>query len=448
MTKEQNQVSSGIPYLSLFSATGGMDLGLDAAGWRCIGQAEWDPWRRSVLRRHWPDIQQWSDVRNVCADGVSDLSEVPELIVGGFPCQDLSHAGKRRGLEGERSGLAFEFIRIVNIVRPKWVLFENVLGLLSSNQGRDLATILGCMASIGNDVDGGGYGCAFRVLNGQHFGVPQRRRRVFILCRRADGHPEAAARGAGQVLSVGSRCGGGSHAPEQEWQTSFSNADGDAREDCEWGAEPTDQDKPEPRIANTLTKGQSHGLGNTDLPATMALNEAVIETAIANTVLKSIGGANNMSITSILRAAEAQASVSAFSPFYGSGACAEGDNIAPTVTKSMGGQGAVFSKPRVFAWGSGNSNPPGKIDIAGTLMKQAATPAVFDEDDTGIGIRRFTPVETERLMGWPDDHTRWNDLGQEAPDGKRYEACGDGVIAPVAQWIGERLIAYENQERG
>ena len=81
-------------------------------------------------------------------------------------------------------------------------------------------------------------------------------------------------------------------------------------------------------------------------------------------------------------------------------------------------------------------------------MKQAATPAVFDEDDTAIGIRRFTPVETERLMGWPDDHTRWNDLGEEAPDGKRYEACGDGVIAPVAQWIGERLIAHENEKRG
>jgi len=173
---------------SLFSGVGGMDLGLEWAGWECRWQVEIDDWRRQVLTRHWPEVPKWKDVREFLlagehgrhlADGASsnisgsDACRV-DLICGGFPCQDLSVAGRRAGLAGERSGLFFEFARIAGELKPHWLLFENVPGLLSSNQGLDFAVIL-------DTLDECGYGVSWRILNSQFFGVPQRRRRVFIV---------------------------------------------------------------------------------------------------------------------------------------------------------------------------------------------------------------------------------------------------------------------------
>lgn len=178
-------------------------------------------WRRQVLAARWPGVPIYDDVRAVgvepaagtpddgrgaSGDGAGWLHSgaVPDLLCGGFPCQDLSVAGKRAGLAGDRSGLFFEFARIIDLVRPRWVLLENVPGLLSSQGGRDFGTVLGTLADLG-------YGLGWRVLDSRFFGVPQRRRRVFIVGARADGDPATAARRAGEVLAVGSRCPG--HPP-------------------------------------------------------------------------------------------------------------------------------------------------------------------------------------------------------------------------------------------
>jgi len=172
---------------SLFSGVGGMDLGLEWAGWECRFQVEIDDWRRQVLTRHWPQVPKWKDVREFPdhapayrRDGNEvewqrRLGEQPcDLICGGFPCQDLSVAGRRAGLAGERSGLFFEFARIAGELKPQWLLIENVPGLLSSAQGLDFAIVLDTLDELG-------YGVAWRILNSQFFGVPQRRRRVFIV---------------------------------------------------------------------------------------------------------------------------------------------------------------------------------------------------------------------------------------------------------------------------
>ena len=159
-----------LTYGSLFSGVGGFDLGLDAVGMRCAWQVEKDHQARSVLRYRWADVPKFEDVKDV---GKHDLRPV-QLICGGFPCQDLSVAGRRAGLAGERSGLFHEFMRIVDELAPRWVLIENVPGLLSSNGGRDMGTVVGTLAELG-------YGWAYRVLDAQNFGVPQRRRRVFIV---------------------------------------------------------------------------------------------------------------------------------------------------------------------------------------------------------------------------------------------------------------------------
>ena len=182
---------------SLFSGIGGMDLGLEWAGWECRFQVEIDDWRRQVLTRHWPEVPKWKDVRDFpgskrepASRGAIDGHQPPtdigrweartglplrvDLICAGVPCQDVSVAGRRAGLAGERTGLFFEFARILRELQPRWFLFENVPGLLSSNQGLDFAVIL-------DTLDECGYGVSWRILNSQFFGVPQRRRRVFIV---------------------------------------------------------------------------------------------------------------------------------------------------------------------------------------------------------------------------------------------------------------------------
>ena len=122
-----------------------------------------------------------------------------DLLCGGFPCQDLSVSGRRAGLDGEKSRLFFEFARIADALRPEWLLIENVPRLLSSNGGRDFGVVLGTLADLG-------YGLAWRVLNSRYFGVPQRRRRLFIVGAEAHGDPRAAEQRAGTVLSVGAGC--------------------------------------------------------------------------------------------------------------------------------------------------------------------------------------------------------------------------------------------------
>lgn len=176
-------------YISTFSGIGGMDLALDRAGMTCVAQVEIDLQCRQVLERHWPDVPKFEDI---CNFGENDVDEPVDLIAGGFPCQDLSVAGRRAGLAGERSGLFFEFHRVVAQLRPQWVLLENVPGLLNSHKGLDFALVLGGLTGIVPDVPARGWGnaglargpiynVAYRVLDARHFGVPQRRRRVFIV---------------------------------------------------------------------------------------------------------------------------------------------------------------------------------------------------------------------------------------------------------------------------
>ena len=156
-------------YGSLFSGIGGFDLAFDRAGFECVWMCEIDKNCQELLGKRFEGVRIYDDVRKVGRD-----AEPVDVIVGGFPCQDLSVAGKRAGLTGERSGLWFEFARVIDELEPKWVVIENVPGLLSSNRGRDFAVILRWLVERG-------YGVSWRILDAQYFGVPQRRRRVFVV---------------------------------------------------------------------------------------------------------------------------------------------------------------------------------------------------------------------------------------------------------------------------
>ena len=159
-----------ITFGSLFSGIGGFDLGFERSGMECKWQVEIEPFCLEILSKHWPDVKKYNDVRRA---GKQNLESV-ELVCGGFPCQNLSLAGKREGLAGSKSGLWFEFYRILEEIRPKWVVIENVPGMLSSNKGQDFAIILQGLVELR-------YGICWRIFNSKNFGVPQSRRRVFIV---------------------------------------------------------------------------------------------------------------------------------------------------------------------------------------------------------------------------------------------------------------------------
>ncbi len=160
---------------SLFAGIGGFDLGLEQAGHDIVWQSETDRHASQVLEQHWPDIPNHGDVTKIGADNVADV----DVLTGGFPCQNVSVAGRREGLDGARSGLWFEFARIIGELHPAWVVVENVPGLLSSNHGRDFALILDTLVDLGYIID-------VDILDAQDFGVPQRRKRVFIVCQHVE----------------------------------------------------------------------------------------------------------------------------------------------------------------------------------------------------------------------------------------------------------------------
>jgi DNA (cytosine-5)-methyltransferase 1 len=205
-----------LTHASFFSGVGGLDLGLERAGWRTVSFSEIDPYACAVLGERWPGVPNLGSIVGLATErivkhggirgavGHEDAGRPASswwdatLWSGGFPCQDLSVAGKRRGMgSGTRSGLAYAFLDLVAIHRPQAVLLENVPGLLSSHGGRDMAALVGALVELG-------YGVGYRVLDARHFGVPQRRRRVFILGLTPGGR--AGAERAAEVLSVGSRC--------------------------------------------------------------------------------------------------------------------------------------------------------------------------------------------------------------------------------------------------
>jgi DNA (cytosine-5)-methyltransferase 1 len=286
---------------SLFSGAGGFELGFDKAGIDTVLQAENNRDCVTILHRHWPEREKIFDVRKVTTGN-------PDLIYGGFPCQDVSIAGSRAGVNGKSSSLWYEFERILRVLQPRWAVIENVVGLLSSNNGSDFRTILSSLDDIGYDA-------AWAVLDAQFFGVPQRRRRVFIV---------AGPRGkySGQVLHLCESCHGYSSKNKKIKIKNRPSIKDRFRKDNI------------PRIANTLTTSSAISL-------------------------------------------------------------------------------EYVSQHRIFPWNG--------------------------------SVRKLTPLEGERLMGWPDDWTRWAYNNFEMTDKQRYKMIGNGVVAPVAEWIGHRLVAIDKQ---
>jgi DNA (cytosine-5)-methyltransferase 1 len=199
---------TGVNFVSLFAGVGGFDRGFEAAGMDCVGQVELSLNCRNVLQRHWPDVPKWSDIKEVKGEQFGST----DILVGGFPCQDYSVAGKGAGLAGDRGALWWEFHRLVASRRPRWVVGENVAGLTNEEHRSSLRTIIGSLVQLG-------YGVVWRIFDARYFGVPQQRRRIFIV-----GH--IGNRPRPEVLALAEGCGGHLERHRQEGHIRASVASG------------------------------------------------------------------------------------------------------------------------------------------------------------------------------------------------------------------------------
>ena len=162
--------SGAVRVLDLFSGIGGFSLGLERAGMQTVAFCEIDPFARAVLAKHWPEVPCHDDIRTLTADWLAEMGLWPDVICGGFPCQDISYAGNGAGLAGERSGLWREYARLIGEVRPRYVIVENVAALL----GRGLGDVLGDLAALGYDAE-------WHCIPASAVGAPHRRDRIWVV---------------------------------------------------------------------------------------------------------------------------------------------------------------------------------------------------------------------------------------------------------------------------
>lgn len=399
-------------------------------GWKPAFFSEIEAFPRAVLKHHYPEVPLHGDFTTIKPGEYEPI----DLLVGGTPCQSFSVAGLRGGLDDDRGNLALEYLRLADRLRPRWLVWENVPGVLSSNGGRDFGSILGGMGELG-------YGVAYRVLDAQFFGVAQRRRRVFVVgytgdWRRAaavlferhslSGHP-APRREAGQAaptIPSRSSAGGG-------LGTDFDCDGGLVR----WPAE----------IAPTLNAafGDKQGLEDQHalagagmfVPGTIFATDGQANAAFAEEVALTLNSTNEQpyiahAVAFALRGREGGAMPEVGGDQAGALRAASGGSSRDYVAFSFKDSGADAStgvSPTLRSLGAYEANGGSQMAIANTSA-----------------VRRLTPIECERLQGFPDGYTNIPWRGKDtAPDGPRYKALGNSMAVPCMAWIGRRIAAVE-----
>jgi DNA (cytosine-5)-methyltransferase 1 len=462
--------------VSLFSGVGGFDLGLEQAGMKTIYQCEWDKHATNILQRHWPHVPKWGDITTLTAQEILRHGQNPDVIAWGSPCQDLSVAGKRAGLEGERSGLFHEGMRIIkelrketNNVYPRISIWENVAGALSSNRGADFGIILDEMAQAGAMV------IEWAMLDAQHFGIPQRRRRVFVI---AIFDPAIARNCPDPLLPVSQSLRGNTQKGKQKGKVASSQASTSVGENgailgsdivgplaaSDWKF-PQQQQVHENKIVvepyvksrraqtsdddETWVEGEINPTLNSfdtgDTRATTAIvfdddrrvGPRIFDETVGTLQAFMGTGGNNTPMV-------AQESV-LFENSYRDGARIAKDGVTQTLSAKMGTGGGNTPMVAIGIQGTvigrqDENGPAGKGHTEEGDPMFTLTSTDIHAVAQSMAVRRLTPLECERLMGWPDDHTRWKADGTEQADTHRYKQCGNGVASPVAKWIAQHIL--------
>lgn len=448
-------------YLSLFDGIGAACVAWGPLGWECVGVSEIEPFPIAVTKFHRPHVPHLGDVTKITEEQIAALGRI-DLIVGGFPCTDLSVAGKRAGLRNDdgtvtRSGLFFDAMRIVRVARERcglrWLLIENVPGLYSSNRGRDFAAVVGEMVGAEFDVPRDGWRnagfaagpdglCEWATLDAQFFNVAQRRVRVFALADFGDWASRPPV-----LLEPDSLRGDSAPSREAGKDTAGSTGDGVAR--CLTTGEAKRQDWETCNfVAGVATRGKDQkglGIGRAGDPMYTLDQGSQHAIAFDTTQITSSTNRSNPKPGDPCHtlAAGAHAPAIAFScKDHG----ADAGEVSPTL-RSMGHDGSHANGGGqvavAFAHQAGGTQTTlgydPELGTAPTLAK-CQTPAVH----TGMQVRRLTPRECARLQGFPDDYLDITYRGKPAADGPKYRALGNSFAVPVVRWIGERIQQVED----
>ena len=351
-------------------------------GWSPQWFSEIDKFPSAVLSHHYPNVPNLGDMTQYKDWPIN--GHPIDLLVGGTPCQSFSVAGLRKGLEDPRGNLMLTYIAMAEQLKPKWIVWENVPGVLSSNGGKDFGTFLSALGQIG-------YGFAYRVLDAQYFGVAQRRRRVFVVGYLGDWRRAAAVLFERESLS-------GHPAPSRE-----------AREE----------------VAPTITQGA---------PFSRTGNQRVeAEAIVAQCLTTRTGSMYDPFMETLPIAFGAQNSAN------------QGDSVStevtPTLDKSKTPAVAFAIHPHSIGR-KPNAGPQGRDHLDAEQAYTHDARGVAQAVAKGHQVRRLTPTECERLQGFPDNFTQipWrNKPAEDCPDGPRYKAMGNSMAVPVMRWIGERI---------
>jgi DNA (cytosine-5)-methyltransferase 1 len=448
-------------YLSVCSGIEAATVAWHPLGWRAVGFSEIEKFPSQVLAHHYPDVPNLGDMTKFKE---WNLESNVDVFVGGTPCQSFSVAGLRKGLDDPRGNLMLTYLAIANQYRPKWLVWENVPGVLSSNGGRDFATFLGGLGECG-------YGFAYRVLDAQYFGVAQRRRRVFVVGYLGDWRRAASVLFECHSLS-------GNPAPCRQKRQSFTPNSGTSVEssfDCGVELSPTlsardykdagtdginknsakmiSVTKAWPaEVAPTLTTDFANKLGQNNQHiygqnGGMFVQSQPVSFDLAQITSKVNGTRVEPGLPVSTLAKGSQMHVA--QPIFFEPRSPDGvpriypmDGASPTLNTMGGGQ----REPCVtHAVGTDLYNGAITGDVAATMSTHGG-------DGTGTGptvmqamaVRRLTPVECERLQGFPDNYTDIKPRDKATPDGPRYKALGNSMAVPVMAWIGKRIQEVEN----
>jgi DNA (cytosine-5)-methyltransferase 1 len=359
-------------------------------GWKPVGFSEIEKFPSQVLAYHYPTVTNFGDMTKYKEWNLNDSIG---LLVGGTPCQSFSVAGLRKGLDDPRGNLALTYVGILDKFRPKWCIWENVPGVLSSGGGRDFGSFLGALDELG-------YGWAYRVLDAQNFGVAQRRRRVFVVGCLGDW------RAAAEVLFESESLRGNIKESKNKGEevarcittrsaTNLCSETGNFVTNASYSF---DDHREGLRIykESTSTLCAAAGTGGGNVPLTMAIQ--------GNLIGRDKGGPQGIGVS-------------------------EGETMYTLTKADVHG----------VAFGWQNSASQGmSVDTISPTLDKSKTPATMQN----MAVRRLTPVECERLQGFPDDYTN---IKENCPDGPRYKALGNSMAVPVMRWIGERINQYEQR---
>lgn len=385
-------------YGSLFSGVGGIDMGLDSADLQCFFQVEIDKNCQQILLYHWPDVPKYYDIKDVSG---YDLPPV-DLIAFGSPCQNLSTSGNKIGLNGEDSILFYEAIRIIKEMRektngqyPKWSIWENVTGALSSNGGADFGEVLHQMDEAGACFS------EWAVLYAQYFGVPQRRRRIYLL---SVYDPAIASRCPSKILPVKESGSGNPKKSVKQGKNSTTKVNDSLRRNSQKLKNETLQMLDAQRVGDVRlynepvqTLPARMGTGGNNVP--LVVDDRVTSEIVGTLSARDFKGVGNQYVQEHKLILESSESIIGFSH-----------------TQGLDPQASTKAFPTLRAEGSGHAVSISKY------------------------VRRLTPIECERLMGWPDNHTLSRADGKINSDSSRYKMCGNGVASPVVKWIVQHII--------